>query len=78
MTQPLSARAEAGTIMLQMAAADAEHQKWEGRWKALIQMYPRERPCFVDRDGDWCLRDALEYLGEVSGFAHQQETDNGN
>jgi hypothetical protein len=55
-------------IMLQIAAADEAHQMWERRWRALGQMYAPQRPCFVDRDGDWCLRDFLDYAGQACGF----------
>ena len=56
-------------VMLEIAAADAEHQKWERRWLALGQMYERQ-PSFADRDGKWGLRDFLDYVGQTNGFAH--------
>jgi hypothetical protein len=55
-------------ILLEMAEASDEHKKWERRWRALGQMYAREKPCFVDSDGDWCLRDFLDYAGAICGF----------
>lgn len=56
------------SIILQVAAADDEQQMWERRWRALGQMYAPVRPCFVDRNGEWCLRDFLDYAGKVCGF----------
>lgn len=57
-------------ILLVMSEADSAHWKWARRWAALRRMYPVERPCFADRDGDWCLRDFIEYAGEACGFKH--------
>lgn len=54
-------------IMLEIAEADDEHQKWLRRCSALKQMYPPERPCFVDQDGDWCLRDFIDYAAQAMG-----------
>lgn len=65
---PLPSGDQRRPIMLEMAAADEAHQMWERRWRALGQMYAPARPCFVDRDGDWCLRDFLDYAGQACGF----------
>lgn len=64
----LTTPAPARSILLEMAEASDEHKKWERRWRALGQMYAREKPCFVDSDGDWCLRDFLDYAGAICGF----------
>lgn len=54
--------------MLDMAKARDVHDMWERRLRALQAMYARERPCFVDRDGEWCLRDFLDYASEAMGY----------
>jgi hypothetical protein len=56
-----------GAIHLEIAKADREHEKWERRFGALCQMYAVDRR-FVDRDGQWGLRDFLDYAGQVCGF----------
>jgi hypothetical protein len=56
-----------GRIMLEMAAASREQEKWERRFSDLRRMYAIDR-CFEDRDGKWGLRDFLDYAGEVCGF----------
>lgn len=64
-------------IMLQMAKASDDHFMWQRRFNALRQMYPCEHPCFVDRDGDWCLRDAIDYAIAACGFALAKDQEHG-
>jgi hypothetical protein len=59
------------SIMLEIAEASAEQEMWERRYRALCQMYAIDR-CFVDRDGEWGLRDFLSYAASVCGFAQTQ------
>ena len=64
-------------IMLQIAHADNIHQKWERRWSALVRMYAAKLPGFVDRDGEWCERELLDYMGYACGFtAYRPEESN--
>ena len=58
-------------IMLQMAAADDDHRKWERRWNVLLQLYGHDKHR-TDEDGRWCLRDFIDYAGEVCGFEKKE------
>lgn len=59
-----------GPIMLEMIAADYEHQMWERRWKALRRMNFPER--FVDSDGAWSINRFVDYAGKACGFQDEQ------
>ncbi len=60
------------SIWLELVEATEIHEMWDRRLLALKAMYPTERPCFVDRDGDWCLRDFLNYTDKMMGGSHDR------
>jgi len=71
-----------GTIMLEIAKADADAVMWERRWKALRALNYHNTN-FSDSDGRWTLADFITYAGYVCGFlptpsalAQQDTTDN--
>lgn len=60
-----------GEIMLEIAAADDEHRKWERRWNVLLQLHGHDRHR-ADDDGRWCLRDFIDYAGAACGFIRRE------
>ncbi len=55
-------------IMLEIVAAGAVHEVWEGRWRTLSQTVAKDR-LIRDAYGSYGVADFIEYAGQACGFA---------
>lgn len=54
-------------IILEMVAAGAIHDVWEGRWRTLSQTVAKDR-LIRDAYGSYGVADFIEYAGQACGF----------
>ncbi len=55
-----------GPIILQIAKAIDDHDKWDRRHAALLNRYRGNHLSFADRDGIWSLNVYLDYVGQAA------------
>lgn len=57
-------------IMLQIARASDDHEKWERRFAAIrcLPSFTARAPDFDDQDGKWSISELMDYMASACGW----------